>query len=108
MVVLSISLPCGEDPDIEIALIDDPNFRMPRLAGGNVWHVLSSITRGKKLIELLAATCEDGIGVMARWKLRCDDTWDVSAVDTESTDGMRPVTDFHDGECVSPMPPVAG
>lgn len=103
---VSISLPCGEDPNIEIAMIDDPGFAMPRWEGGYLWHVLSTIRVGKELREMLAASCVDGIGVMARWMRRDDGTWEVKAVDTESDD-MKPVTDFHEGESVPPEPPTA-
>lgn len=102
---VSISLPCGEDPDIEIAKIDDPGFAMPHFCDGNTWHVLSSIRRGRELVELLAATSADGIGIMARWMRREDGGWVVSAVDTESEE-MKPVTDFHEGESVPQTPPA--
>lgn len=71
-----------------------------------LWHRLSSINLGPKIVELLAATSDDGIGVIARWKLREDGGWDVTAMDTESDEGMKPVTDFHEGECVPPTPPI--
>lgn len=70
------------------------------------WLKLSSIRRGDQLIELLAATCHDGIGVIARWTWHNDRGWSVKAMDTESAEGMQPVTDFHDGECVPCAPPV--
>lgn len=76
----------------------------PRLADTNDWRVLSTIHHGDRLDELLAATCEDGIGVIARWTRRADGGWDVQAMDTEG--GMQPVTDFHEGECVPSTPPT--
>lgn len=69
------------------------------------WYRLTSIHRGADLVELLAACCVDGIGVIARWERREDGGWDVSAMDTEG-EGMKPVTDFHEGESVPPTPPA--
>lgn len=70
------------------------------------WHRLSSIHRGPQIVELLAASCDDGIGIIARWTLREDSGWDVAAMDTEAEDGMKPITDFHEGECVPATPPI--
>lgn len=78
------------------------------VAGSHLrWHRLNSITCDGKLIELLAATCEDGIGIIARWTRheRGEGGWDVEAMDTESCD-MEFVTDFHEGEPVPPEPPT--
>jgi hypothetical protein len=71
------------------------------------WHTLSSIYHGTRLTELLAAACDDGIGIIARWTRREDGAWDVEAMDTEGTDGMKPVTEFDEGESVPPEPPSA-
>lgn len=70
------------------------------------WHILSTIHHGFQLTELLAAACDDGIGIIARWTLREDGKWDVEAMDTESTDGMQPVTEFSEEEPVPATPPT--
>lgn len=71
------------------------------------WHRLSELTRDDVgTIELLAATCVDGIGCIARWVRREEGGWDVSAMDTEGGAGMQPVTDWHEGEPVPPEPPT--
>lgn len=76
------------------------------VAGSHLrWHRLVSLRCGGELIELLAATCVDGIGVIARWTYRPGGGWDVEAMDTEGG-GMEPVTDFHEGEPVPPEPPT--
>lgn len=98
----SISLPCGEDPDIEVTLIEAPEFER---AVNREWKFLSSLRRGNQLTELLAASCEDGIGIIARWTIREDGGWDVTAMDTEGDGGMEPVTDFGEEECIPATPP---
>ncbi len=84
---------------------------MHRLTSNDSWHLLSSVIQdnrpaGDNLVELLAATCADGIGVIARWTRREGGGWDVEAMDTEGEEGMQPVTDFHEGEPVPATPPL--
>ncbi len=87
---------------------------MTRSTRNTNWQVLSTI-RGEdgKLIEMMATTCEDGIGIIARWLKRAPASrfevplgheWIVSAMDTEGG-GMKPVTEFLDNEVVPPEPP---
>ena len=67
------------------------------------WKILSTIKRGKQLREMMAASCIDGIGVIATWKLRNDGQWDVFAVTTEQS---TPIFDWHEGEPV-PRDPLS-
>tara|TARA_R110002050_G_scaffold191532_4_gene326319 strand:- start:459 stop:698 length:240 start_codon:yes stop_codon:yes gene_type:complete len=67
--------------------------------------MLSSIRSEERLEEVMAAACDDGIGIIARWMRREDDGWNVDAMDTESDQGMRRVTDFGDEEPVPHAPP---
>lgn len=68
------------------------------------WHRLSEIRLGGEICELMAATSDEGIGVIARWA-RTPDGWMVTAIDSESGEAHQ-VADFHEGECVPPAPPV--
>jgi hypothetical protein len=68
------------------------------------WRKLSSIYCGNSLVQFLAAACDDGIGIIARWT-RDGDKWVVEAMDTENNEGMQLITDFHERECVPPEPP---
>ena len=70
------------------------------------WHRLSSWTRGDELIELLAATCIDGIGCIARWEKADGIGWNVSAMDTESESGMQAINYFDEDECIPSEPPT--
>lgn len=67
--------------------------------------MLSTIHYGTQLSELMAASCEEGIGIIATWELQSDGSWKVEAMDTEGQE-MREVTDFHEGEPVPPTPPT--
>lgn len=68
------------------------------------WHRLSAIHAGDILIELLAATSEDGIGVIARWRMRPDGTWQVAAMDTEGG-RWEYIHEFREGEVIPARPP---
>ena len=47
------------------------------------WHMLTAITRdGEGFVEVLAASCIDGIGVIVRWE-KGDDGWTAQVMDTE-------------------------
>lgn len=71
------------------------------------WHRLHEITHdGVGTIELLAATCIDGIGCMAQWLRQLDGTWEVWAWDTEGQGEMTRVINFGDDEPVPPTPPT--
>lgn len=71
---------------------------------GLTWHVLNSITNGNDLMEVMMATSEDGIGIIARWKrATIESPWNVTAIDTEQ--GMERVVFFEEGECVPENPP---
>lgn len=71
------------------------------------WHRLSELTRDDVgTIELLAASCCDGIGIIARWTRREDGTWEVWAWDTEMQGEMTEVVNFGDDEPVPPTPPT--
>lgn len=52
-------------------------------ANGNRWHRLSEIEQGGKPLELMAATCFDGIACFVLWCRRQDGGYDVSALDSE-------------------------
>lgn len=67
------------------------------------WHRLSELRDAKGVCELMAATCVDGIGVIAEW-VRIPAGWQVSAMDTEEPKWAE-VTDFHEGEPVPKSPP---
>jgi hypothetical protein len=71
------------------------------------WHILEMVTHdGIGPVEVMAAACDDGIGILARWVRRDDGSgWDVFAMDTEGA-GLLPVTDFGEEECVPPEPPT--
>ena len=72
----------------------------------------SCLWRAGKVIHLMAAANIDGIGVIATWELdeswrpRSKATgphpWKVAAVSSEE---VKPVTDFHEGEAVPAEPP---
>lgn len=49
---------------------------------GHRWHFLGGLSTIDGPIEVMAATSEDGIGVVAFWKLESDG-WHTSAMDTE-------------------------
>lgn len=68
------------------------------------WHLLSKMTFGNKPTEIMAASCQEGIGIIAEWKLREDGEWDVFAIDTEGQ-CYAPVTHFGDEECIPESPP---
>lgn len=93
------------DHAVRARILTEQTDAIPRSADTSEWRTLSRITHGNQLTELLAATCDDGIGVIARWTRREDGGWDVEAMDTEGTKGMERVTDFSEGECVPPEPP---
>lgn len=93
------------DHAVRARILTEQADAVPRSADTNEWHELSRITLEDQLTELLAATCDDGIGVIARWTRREDRGWDVQAMDTEGG-GMQPITDFHEGECVPATPPI--
>ncbi len=67
------------------------------------WHILSTIHCGGLATEILAAACDEGIGIIARWVRRPKGGWDVFATDTEQAD-MTLIRDFEE-ECVPPTPP---
>jgi hypothetical protein len=68
------------------------------------WVFLSGITvGGDYYVEIMAAACFDGIGVIASWRLDMNGKWKVWAVDTEQS---YPIEVFDEGECVPPSPPV--
>lgn len=89
-----------------VAIAQDLNGGRRLAQPAEEWHMLDSIRLGTKLTELLAATSVDGIGVIARWTLRDDGKWDVSAMDTEGDHGMQPVTEFGDEEAIPAEPPA--
>jgi hypothetical protein len=68
------------------------------------WHKLTELTAGDRVIEVMAATCDDGIGVIARWTRNTDDSWKVTAMDTEGGE-WETVRIFGDEETVPPEPP---
>lgn len=53
----------------------------------------------------MAAACDDGIGIIARWMRREDDGWDVDVMDTEADHGMLRIVTFGEEEPVPPSPP---
>lgn len=70
---------------------------------GNRWHMLTGISSGEKLIEVMAATCFDGIGVIVRWTKRVDQ-WFVESMDTEGCEWES--VDFSDeSNEIPPEPP---
>jgi hypothetical protein len=69
------------------------------------WHRLADITVDGVIIELLAATCDDGVGIIARWVMRTDGTWKVTAMDTEGGE-WEVVRFFGEGEPIPPEPPT--
>jgi hypothetical protein len=73
---------------------------------GRRWHKLSEITVGGIAQEILGATCEEGIGVIARWVRLDGDMWEVEAIDTESG-GWDLVAIFNDeDDIIPPSPPT--
>lgn len=66
------------------------------------WHLLNSTITGGKIVECMAAASDDGIGVIACWKMREDGTYQVRALDTEGGWDDNPC-DESDGE-VSGIP----
>lgn len=67
------------------------------------WHMLSAISINGDLVEVLAATCIDGIGVIVRWVLT-DSQWTTEAIDTEGCE-WAPVDFTEDGNEIPPQPP---
>lgn len=76
----------------------------PTNENGLRWHKLTELTVGDRVIEVMAATCDDGIGVIARWTRNADDSWKVTAMDTEGGE-WETVRIFGDEETVPPEPP---
>ncbi len=76
-----------------------------QLVGGLRWHRLFEMTRCGVVVELMAAACDDGIGVIASWTKLESGEWQVRAMDTEGG-GWEAITDFHEGESVPPEPPT--
>lgn len=74
-----------------------------KMTGG--WKRLSHLSTDGKVTEIMAATSDDGIGILAEWILNPDGTWTVFAMDTEGGP-WEEITDFGEGECVPPQPPV--
>jgi hypothetical protein len=74
---------------------------------GMRWHRLAEIKHGDETVELMAASSEEGIGVIARWVLRPDKTWYVQAIDTEGGK-WQPVDKYEvdEGDCVPLIPPT--
>jgi hypothetical protein len=90
----------------------DPAVKQEAGRGCNVatcsllrWHRLADITVDDVIIELLAATCDDGVGIIARWVMRTDGTWKVTAMDTEGGE-WEVVRFFGEGEPIPPEPPT--
>lgn len=67
------------------------------------WHRLSAISVGNEDVEVMAATCIDGIGVIVRWVWF--DKWMVEAIDTESCQ-WEPVDQSEEGNEIPPQPPT--
>jgi len=77
----------------------------PASAGSHLrWHKLSSISIGDVLTELMAATCENGIGVIVTWT-RKDEGWEVFAMDTEGS-GWERVFFFGPDDSIPATPPT--
>lgn len=72
-------------------------------ANGLRWHKLSAISIGNEEVEVLAATCIDGIGVIVRW-VWFGELWTVEAIDTESC-RWEPVDQGEEGNEIPPQPP---
>lgn len=78
---------------------------MPRSGDcGPAWHRLNYGTSGDRVVHVMAATSDDGIGVIARWTL-ADGEWSVEAMDTEGG-GWCPVNPLDEGEIVPLEPPA--
>lgn len=90
------------DHKLYLCLIDGRG-KEPHLYPVNRWHALSHIKTGKHITELLAATCEDGVGVIARW-VHTGDGWKVSAMDTENQE-WEEITDWEKETVVTRIPP---
>lgn len=68
------------------------------------WHKLTSISRGAVEIEVMGATCIDGIGVIVRWSKR-PWGWASEALDTEGCKWES--IDFREeGNEIPPTPPT--
>ena len=52
------------------------------------WSYIGGVNTLEGPTEVMAAKSEDGIGIMARWTLQPDGTWDVKVWDTEMPHGM--------------------
>lgn len=72
---------------------------------GNRWHMLTGISSGGELIEVMAATCFDGIGVIVRWT-KSGDQWFAEAMDTEGC-SWEPVDFGDESNEIPPEPPRA-
>jgi len=70
------------------------------------WHKLTEIMAGGFVIEVMGATCIDGIGIIARWVRGEGEDWDVTAIDTESGDWCVMDTFDEDQTIIPPSPPT--
>lgn len=90
------------DHKLYLNLIDGRG-KEPHLFPVHRWHLLSSVKQGKTYTEILAATCDDGIAVIARWTL-VDSKWKVDAMDSEGCK-WETITDWSDETVVTQTPP---
>ena len=75
------------------------------------WKLLYRHLVGNAVVEVMAAACFDGIGVIARWTLHWNPEgtavyWEVKAMDTEGDGSMQTVTDLSEEESVPQIPPI--
>lgn len=68
------------------------------------WSILSTVSLGETLTEVMAAKSIDGIGVIAEWRLVLDDWICTGVWHTEMPPEGR--TENDDSGCVPEMPPI--
>lgn len=71
------------------------------------WHRLSTFTLGDKEIEVLAASCEDGIGFMVQWVWNNEtNKYDVACMSTESNGWENVRFDLEEETYIPEEPPT--
>ncbi len=69
--------------EIVLGIVTEDTLRIEPIESDLTWYLLNSTITGGKIIECMAAASNDGIGVIACWKMCEDGTYSIRALDTE-------------------------